>query len=51
MAAAYLQLAKYMFNENKPLIFDDQDRLIGVVPVKEDPFSGLKVAYTSRLDR
>ncbi|KAJ5192145.1 Aminoglycoside phosphotransferase [Penicillium cf. viridicatum] len=51
IAAAYLQLAKYTLNKNKPLRFDDQDRLIGVVPVKEDPFSGLKVAYTSRLDR
>lgn len=50
IAAAYLQLGKYTFNEPKPLRFDDQDCLIGVVPVEDDPFSGLKVAYTSRLD-
>ncbi|KAJ5426328.1 Aminoglycoside phosphotransferase [Penicillium sp. CMV-2018d] len=51
IAAAYLQLGKYTFNEQKLLKFDEQDRLIGVVPVKEDPFSGLKVAYTSHLDQ
>ncbi|KAK4868399.1 hypothetical protein LT330_007121 [Penicillium expansum] len=51
IAAAYLQLGKYTFNENTPLRFDDQDRLIGVAPVKEYPFSGLKEAYVSHLDR
>ncbi|KGO74995.1 Aminoglycoside phosphotransferase [Penicillium italicum] len=49
IAAAYLQLGKYTFNESTPLRFDDQDCLIGVVPVKEDPFSGLKEEYTSNL--
>lgn len=51
IAAAYHQLGKYTFNEDGPLRFDDQDRLIGVVPVKEDPFSGLKAAFTYHLDR
>ncbi|KAF7524815.1 hypothetical protein PCG10_005398 [Penicillium crustosum] len=51
IAAAYLQLSKYTFNEQKPLRFDDQDRLIGVVPIKEDPFSGLKAAFTYHLDQ
>ncbi|KAJ9483752.1 hypothetical protein VN97_g9642 [Penicillium thymicola] len=50
IAAAYLQLGKYTFNEPKFLRFDDQDCLIGVVPVEDDPFSGLKVDYTSLLD-
>ncbi|KAJ6118151.1 Aminoglycoside phosphotransferase [Penicillium samsonianum] len=51
IASAYLQLGKYTFNESTPLRFDDQDRLIGAVPVNNDPFSGLREAYTSRLDR
>ncbi|KAJ5856832.1 hypothetical protein N7455_007726 [Penicillium solitum] len=38
IAAAYLQLSKYRFNEHKPLRFDDQDRLIGVVPWGKDEF-------------
>lgn len=51
IATAYLQLSKYTFNEHKPLRFDGQGRLIGVVPVKEDPFSGLKAAFTYHLDQ
>ncbi|KAJ5382181.1 Aminoglycoside phosphotransferase [Penicillium concentricum] len=51
IAAAYVQLGKYTFNESQLLRFDDQDRLIGVAPVKKDPFPGLREFYTSHLDR
>ncbi|KAJ5826554.1 Aminoglycoside phosphotransferase [Penicillium robsamsonii] len=51
IAAAYVQLGKYIFNKRQLLRFDDQDRLIGVVPVNKDPFSGLREGYTSRLGR
>ncbi|CAG8138350.1 unnamed protein product [Penicillium nalgiovense] len=51
IAAAYLQLGKYTFNESGPLKFDDQDCLTDVVPVKNDPFSGFREACTSLLDR
>ncbi|OQE20218.1 hypothetical protein PENFLA_c017G09570 [Penicillium flavigenum] len=51
IAAAYLQLGKYTFNEYGPLKFDDQDCLTGVVPVKNDPFSGFREACTSLLDQ
>ncbi|KAI2720996.1 hypothetical protein CBS147332_4236 [Penicillium roqueforti] len=51
IAAAYIQLGKYTFNEDRPLRFDDEDCLIGVVPVNNDPFSGLREGCTSRLDR
>ncbi|KAJ5493602.1 Aminoglycoside phosphotransferase [Penicillium fimorum] len=50
IAVAYVQLGKYTFNNGQLLRFDDQDRLIGVVPVNKDPFSGLRDGYTSRLD-
>ncbi|KAJ6183676.1 hypothetical protein N7519_004977 [Penicillium mononematosum] len=51
IAAAYLQLGNYTFNECGPLKFDDQDRLTGVVPVKNDPFSGFREDCTSLLDQ
>ncbi|KAJ5970171.1 Aminoglycoside phosphotransferase [Penicillium vulpinum] len=50
IAAAYIQLGKYTFNEETFLRFDDQDCLIGVVPVRKDLFSGLRGACTSYLD-
>ncbi|KAJ5188156.1 Aminoglycoside phosphotransferase [Penicillium cf. griseofulvum] len=51
IAAAYVQLGKYTFKESGPLRFDDKYCPIGVVPVKRDPFSGLREGYTSHLDR